>query len=120
VRIPSVDAVAVENGLNLSFCDGAVLILVDCFESFPYIKSFVTEQGLSESFNLTLLIQNVFYETKEHHVLNTALLLLLLTLGFVCLILLLFSLAFFFVLLFELQSLLLPTFTLFLNLLFPP
>ena len=120
MRIPGVDAVAIKNCLNFSFCDSAILILVDSFESLTNIEGLVAEQGLSKGLNLTLLVQNVLDKTKEHHILDAALLLLLLTFGFVSLILLFFPLAFLSVLLFGFESFLIPAFTLFLNLLFSP
>ena len=118
--IPRVNAVDIKYRLNLGIRDYAVFVLVDNFERFSNIKCLVTEECLSEGLDLTLLVENVFDETEEHHVLDAALLLLFLSLGFIDLILLFFSLAFLLVLLFKLEPLLFSAFTFLLNLLFSP
>jgi len=56
VVISVVDVVALENFHNLLISDTAALILVKKFERFAYVECLVTEKGLSEGFNLAVLV----------------------------------------------------------------
>jgi hypothetical protein len=60
MRVSGVNAVGIKNALNLICCNLATLILIDCSECFTNAESFVAEQGLTESFYLTLLVKYIF------------------------------------------------------------